>query len=520
MIDVFGSGPYLSLTELLPAGIWEFAIFYLHFFFFLASVLMLKRLASGHIVSIAALLLPILQVIYVWSVSIKSEFLFSLSLAFLITAQVRVLNLLPMQALDYAFLFSAMLFPNRLFNSTSAILGNLWFFWIIFSVFYTTVKIGLHRIRGHHFVCYFLFVFLSLSMYTYSLSIFILHPAFTELMGSSAYAIICAVIIMTAFLLAVAFFINARFHSQLIKLNHLGEKYGNIERYFLGFSVLILILFTIIFLPFSILQLHNALIVLLIPCLCLALLWAQMPFIILLFRVAVYKESATFHEWEKEGIASYYRELSGSLTALQEMRHDIKNIFFTMGNFVDHSDDLEMKKFFWEKIYPYSVETIRQSELLSILYQIPIESLRAFFNLKISQALGQKIPVSLKVNIIPETFQTGIDIIDLTRILGILLDNAIEEVRQIPKGTIEIKITGNNSGCSYIIKNSITEQTRVRGIYAGKTSKGAGRGNGLLIVQQLLEQYHNTTLNTSIQNLTYVQSINISMSYSHGTDRY
>lgn len=37
-----------------------------------------------------------------------------------------------------------------------------------------------------------------------------------------------------------------------------------------------------------------------------------------------------------------------------------------------------MKDFFWEKIYPYSQKTISQSELLSKLYQIPSESLRAF----------------------------------------------------------------------------------------------------------------------------------------------
>lgn len=511
MIDVFGTGPYLTLAELLPESILEFGLFYLHFFFFLAAVLLLKRITSNHISSIAALLLPVLQVIYVWSVSTKSEFLFSLSLAFFLTAQVRILKLFPLQALDYAFLFSAMLFPSRLFNSTSALLGNLWFFWILFCVIYTAAKTGLHRLRGYHFVCYFLFVFLSLSMYSYSLAVLFLLPVFTKLMGSSALGILFAVTLMTVLLLVIAFFIKAKFHSRLLRLNSLGIKYEKIERYFFGLSILILVLFTSVFLPFTILQLQNTLIILLIPCLCLIFLWAQMPFIILLFRVALYKDNATFHEWEKEGIASYYKGLTGSLAAMQNMRHDIKNIFFTMGNFVERSDDNEMKKFFWEKIYPYSLESIKQSELLSTLYQIPIESLRAFFNLKISQALSQKIPISLEVKIIPEKFKTGIDIIDLTRILGILLDNAIEEVVQIPDGTIEIKIAGNDTGCSYIIKNTITEQTRSGGIQAGRTNKGTGRGNGLQIVQQLLTQYHNITLNSSMQNHTYVQSLNISM---------
>ena len=46
--------------------------------------------------------------------------------------------------------------------------------------------------------------------------------------------------------------------------------------------------------------------------------------------------------------------------------------------------------------------------------------------------------VNLDVCILPENFRTVIDIIDLTRILGILLDNAIEETARIPNGIIEI----------------------------------------------------------------------------------
>lgn len=509
MIDILGDGPYLSLEELLLWSLKEWGAYYLHFFFFLAVILLLKRFASHRAITAAAMALPFFQIIYVYSVSIKSEFLYSFFLAFLITTQVRILKLLPLKTLDYIFLFSAMLFPNRLFNTTSAFMGNLWYFWLLFCVIYTTAKVGVHKLEGNHFVCYFLFVVLSLSMYSYSLAFNFLYPAFNNLTGNSAFGIIGTICVMTGSLLLFTFFIKTKFYRQLMKLNALGIKYKNIEHYFFCLSIVILLFFTLIFLPFTFLQMQNAAIVILLPCLCLALLWMQIPFMLLLFRVAFYKDSASFYEWEKEGIASYYKNLTGNLTAMQEMRHDIKNIFFTMGNFVDRSNDMEMKQFFWNKIYPYSVETIRQSELFSKLYQIPVETLRAFFNLKISQALSKKISVNIEVNIVPESFKTGMDIIDLTRILGILLDNAIEETVQIPNGSIVIKIAGNDAGCSYIIKNTITEQTRSRGIHTGKTTKGAERGKGLQIVQQLLEQYQNTSLNTSIQQLTYVQSLNV-----------
>ena len=41
-----------------------------------------------------------------------------------------------------------------------------------------------------------------------------------------------------------------------------------------------------------------------------------------------------------------------------------------MGNFVNESENQEMKDFFWGKIFPCSQDTIRQSELLSSICQL------------------------------------------------------------------------------------------------------------------------------------------------------
>ena len=93
MINIFGEGPYLSLGELFGGSARELGKYYLHFFLFLAAVLLLKTLIlkctkrlkhtekskhnekSKRIELAAAVLLPVLQIMYVWSVSIKSEFL-------------------------------------------------------------------------------------------------------------------------------------------------------------------------------------------------------------------------------------------------------------------------------------------------------------------------------------------------------------------------------------------------------------------------------------------------------------
>lgn len=510
MIDIFGlKGAYSNPFGLVYQSLLEFGSFFLHFGVLLCLLLLSKRLRQKPILAgIAALAMPAFQIMYVWDASIRSEFFFSASLAFLLLVQFRILRLFPLETEDYLFFFSGLLFPNRLFNSTSFVLGDLWLFWVLFCVCYVTVKAGLGRLRGNHFGCYFLFLFLSLSAYLYHLLVLFLHPFFTDRIGRAA-GLVCVTVLLLCLLVGMAALIRVLLFPRLVKLNGLGRRYVGLERYFFIFSTLILVLCTLIFLPFSLLGAQNALVLLLFPALCIVFLWAQLAFILLLFRVAFYKDSAAFSEEEKDGLVSYYQEVTESLAAMGEMRHDIKNIFFTMGNFVNRSDDQEMKTFFWEKIYRYSLDTIRQSELLSMLYQIPNESLRAFLHLKCSQMQTQKIPIRLEVQLMPETYQVGMDVIDMTRVLGILLDNAREEAQRVQEGYVEIKITATEAGCSYIIRNPVTEQTKADGVHPGVTTKGHGHGQGLLIARQLLEQYDNVTLSSLLLKGEYTQSLSV-----------
>lgn len=508
MIDIYSDGPYISILPLLLSSIPEILQYLVSLVVCSFYFWTVKRFLSGSLKKVAVFLLPLLHIYYVLSVSIKSEFLYSLCLALLIYLQLGILRLLPFNMEDYVLIFSLVLFPSRLFNSTSAIVGILWIFVIVFLALYTTANISMKHLNGNHFSCYFLFIVLSISTYVFHLSCFFLPSVLLK--DNYIPSFLSTLIITLLLLISAAVFIRHQFYGQLLRLNYLGKKYQNIEKYFPLFSVLILFLFILIFLPFTALQLHNFLVSLLLPCLCLAILCAQFPFIVLLFKTAFYKDAATYQQWEKDEISSYYQNISSSLSEMAGMRHDIKNIFFTMGNFVDESDNPDMKKFFWEKIYPYSQKTILRSELLSKLYQIPSEPLRAFLNLKISQAIEHDVDVHLDFSLSPENFQTAIDIIDLTRILGILLDNAIEETVQITNGMIEIGIRNNETSCSYIIKNPLTLQSELTGIHSGQTTKGDGHGKGLLIVHQLLGQYPTAVLNTSIHNSIYIQCLNIS----------
>ena len=261
--------------------------------------------------------------------------------------------------------------------------------------------------------------------------------------------------------------------------------------------------------PFTISDSQTVPVLLLFPALCLILLWMQYPFLWLLYQTACYRDNAAFARKENAALISYYQEREKNLAAMSELRHDMKNIFLTMGEFVNRSQDPEMKEFFWNKIYPYSTETIRKSELFSALCQIPSEPLRAFLYLKLFQASHRQVKLKPEIHIFPECFRIGMNIIDLTRILGILLDNAADETAMLSEGYLEIKISNDETGCTYFIKNPVTDDRQKSGIQAGVTSKGEGHGYGLCIIRQLLEQYPSVSLNTVLRDGFYIQSLNI-----------
>ncbi len=229
MINIYDYGPFISITSLLSGSIMEIVQYAVSFIICSLYFWAVKRFLSGTLKKMAVMMLPALHIFYIYSAGIKREFIFSLSLAILITLQLRILQLLPFQAEDYALMLCLTLFPNRLFNNTSALIGYLWLFGILFFSLYVTAKISMKHLKGNHFSCYFLFIVLSLSSYLFHLACIFLPSAFRN--SNDAVPLMITMITALLILSLATFFIRYKFYDQLLRLNHLGKKYQNIEKY-------------------------------------------------------------------------------------------------------------------------------------------------------------------------------------------------------------------------------------------------------------------------------------------------
>ena len=98
--------------------------------------------------------------------------------------------------------------------------------------------------------------------------------------------------------------------------------------------------------------------------------------------------------------------------------------------------------------------------------------------------------------------------IDLIRVLGILLDNAIDSSAATNEKNLIISIIKDSEGIYIQIKNSSCHIDNIENLYQiGVSSKGSKRGLGLYEARKILEQYSNTLLQTEYANFVFNQKL-------------
>ena len=104
-----------------------------------------------------------------------------------------------------------------------------------------------------------------------------------------------------------------------------------------------------------------------------------------------------------------------------------------------------------------------------------------------------------------------IDTIDLARLLGIFLDNAVEAALAAKQPQIVLNIIENQSGVSITISNSFRDNGALlyRLKQKGFTTKSGHQGIGLANAQKITNSYNNVLHETTMQSGCFVQHIEL-----------
>lgn len=215
-----------------------------------------------------------------------------------------------------------------------------------------------------------------------------------------------------------------------------------------------------------------------------------------------------YKEQEMERLKEYIDMVETTNSDIRKFKHDYLNILATINHYVDSKDFDGFVKYFNESIMPESDDIRHKNISFNNLKNIKLSPIKGIISYKIRQA--QELNIEVIVDIMDEIEKVNINIIDLSRILGILLDNAREEAVMCENKIIEINIIKGKKSKVVVISN--TCRSKLPPIYnmiqKGFSTKGDNRGLGLSNIQEIIYgEYNNVMLNTYVEEGVFRQEL-------------
>ena len=213
---------------------------------------------------------------------------------------------------------------------------------------------------------------------------------------------------------------------------------------------------------------------------------------------------------EQRAMQLYIDEISKQNEEINQFRHDYLNILSSLESYLEEGDLQALTVYYQQTIQPTRTLFLANASKLSALQKIDHPAIRGIFMTKLLLAQEKGISVHLEMTgkII---FPKHVFDLNLIRILGILLDNAIEEVDALGKGELAVAFFQEKDALVIVIQNTV--RNPVEPLYQlkkqGFSTKGKGRGYGLSTVDELMSQTSTLLLETTISQHLFVQKLTL-----------
>ena len=211
-----------------------------------------------------------------------------------------------------------------------------------------------------------------------------------------------------------------------------------------------------------------------------------------------------------ENLNEYTQNLEMVYNNLRSFRHDYINIMASLSAYIDEKKYDELETFFYEHIFPMQKNHTQKNSELNNLLHIHILELKSILYTKLLLAVNQDIEVN--IDIPDEIDSVHMDPVDMTRMFGIYLDNAIEACLETNHPVVNLHLGKMNQDIVFIISNTFIDKgLSVAQMHKkGVTTKGDGHGVGLCNVSEILNRYDNIYHETLIKDGLFIQQIQIS----------
>ena len=219
------------------------------------------------------------------------------------------------------------------------------------------------------------------------------------------------------------------------------------------------------------------------------------------------KYKAQKKEAEYESMQFYVNEIEKQYTEIRKFKHDYQNILSSLDIFIEEENYANLREYYYKKIKVVSNKIVKNNFGLENLSKIKVTEVKSILATKLMIAQDSGIDTKFEapdyIDFIP------MDSVALVRIMGILLDNAIEELTELKEGNLLVGILKNGDTIIFIVQN--TCRSNIPKVHqlkkSGFSTKGKNRGLGLSNLSDLVKEQKNVSLETTIFEDQFIQKV-------------
>ena len=212
---------------------------------------------------------------------------------------------------------------------------------------------------------------------------------------------------------------------------------------------------------------------------------------------------------ENKQMLNYVTKYEKIITAQGKTNHEFKNQLMVIRGYAQMNSN---------KIIEYIDEIVEDSNkagssyLISQLNNFPDGGIKVLLYYKLSIMEDENIKYSINVEKGVKTKLKTLSINNyknITKILGVLLDNAIDASKKSKRKKINISVIKDNKNIVFKIYNTYKGKIDIEKIGTGYTSKGNGHGYGLRLVKDIINEDKLFNISHNLEDNYFVSSLYI-----------
>lgn len=202
---------------------------------------------------------------------------------------------------------------------------------------------------------------------------------------------------------------------------------------------------------------------------------------------------------ELKRIVEYSNIIENMYVDLRKFRHDYVNILSSIGSYIDEKKWSDLELYFKDNILP-TKEIVLSNDSVSKLHNIKITYLKSLIYSKVVKS--ENFGIKTYIDISEPLTDLNIDPVDICRVIGILMDNAIEGSMESKDKFLRFALVYKGNSFVVVVENSCRDDVApiFKMLEKNFSTKGKNRGLGLYNLKEILSKYDYITYTFNVEN--------------------